>query len=772
MGVRWSAFAVLVLLSGGTCAGCGLYVLGRPGAVGRIGLAIVLLGSAVWGLSYGAELGALTAGARELWGAAKYVGIVTLAPAWLVFAAQYTGRERILTPGLLGLLALEPALVLAVLAVPSLRPLVRSYPQGATSAFVQVRLGPVFYSLVAYSAVLAALGTGLLALTLLRVSTAYRRQSTVLLGAIALVWATNVLATVGVGPFRTVDPTPVALAVAALMLLLGVFRFGLLDLVPIARTMLVETMPDPVLVLDAQGRVIDLNPAAQRVLGRLRPVLMGVRFEQLLGQPLPVADRLPGRHEVTLVGTGVGCCFELMISRLSSGRTDGPGHLVVLRDITDRKDAERRLEQLAHFDGLTGLANRALFHDRLEHALARARRRNGTLAVLFLDLDRFKVINDSLGHDVGDAVLVAVAERLRGVLREEDTLARFGGDEFSLLLTETELTRGPLAVANKVLTVLSEPVHIGRRALDVGASIGIAVYPGDGTDQRTLLKNSDAAMYEAKAHGGRRAAFASVRLGRATLARLELESDFRTALSRDLFLDFQPVVDMTTSAPWGYEALVRWRHRSHGILGPESFVPLAEELGLSADLDRWVLNEACRQVVDLGIRLPTGCHLSVNLCPAQLQVPTWPHTVQEALTLTGLDPGRLVLEVSERAVTDDAERLPGILDELRALGVSIALDDFGAGITSLAQLGELTLDYLKIDKRFVSKLARGSPFLAIVEGVTGMAGTLGISVIAEGIETETQRLLLLASGCRLGQGFHLARPQPLRSQARAATLRT
>jgi diguanylate cyclase (GGDEF)-like protein len=397
----------------------------------------------------------------------------------------------------------------------------------------------------------------------------------------------------------------------------------------------------------------------------------------------------------------------------------------------------------------------------LDQGLADARRRGGSLAVLFLDLDRFKVINDSLGHDVGDEVLVAASRRIQGVLSIEDTLARFGGDEFSVLLPQRDRARPPLSVANEILAALSEPIYIMDQSLHVHASVGIARYPHDGNDPRWLIKQADAAMYEAKTQGGNRAHLASPRLGRTVQNRSELERDLPVAIGRDLFLEFQPIVHMEAEEVWGFEALVRWRHPRQGIISPSNFVPLAEQIGLAPALDQWVLHEACQQMSDFACDLPRDCYLCVNVCPPHLHDYALPRTVRTVLDATAMDESRLVIEVSERAVSDDAGRMSGMLNKLRSQSVSVALDDFGAGSTSLAQLGELTLDYLKLDKRFVSKLTGDGPLLSIVAAVTRLADTLGVMVIAEGIETQTQRHLLLDAGCTLGQGFLFAHPQPI-----------
>lgn len=316
---RWPVIALVMVLSGALCAVCAVYVLRRPGAVGRTGLAAVLTASALWGLAYGMEFGATTLAAKEFWGTAKYVGICALPPAWLVFALQFTGRERLVRGRLLAALAIEPIAVLAVMAVPSTRHLVRSYPPGPLDRFPVVELGPVFWALLGYSAAVVLGATGMLVLTLLRRSAAYKHQTRLLLGAIALVWVANLASNVGVGVFRRIDPTPVALALAGLMLILGVFRFGLLDLVPVARTTLIETMRDAVLVLDAYHRVVDLNPAAQQVVGGPgATTVLGRRVEELLGVPTGVDFRL-ARQELDLVRDG-----EEPGARLRGGAL-GPG---------------------------------------------------------------------------------------------------------------------------------------------------------------------------------------------------------------------------------------------------------------------------------------------------------------------------------------------------------------------------------------------------------------------------------------------------------------
>ena len=382
------------------------------------------------------------------------------------------------------------------------------------------------------------------------------------------------------------------------------------------------------------------------------------------------------------------------------------GRVLVFRDVSERNQLERNLRQLAFTDALTGLPNRTLFNDRVTQGLAIASRRNGPMAVCFLDLDRFKVINDSLGHDVGDRVLISVAERLRLCLRDEDTLARLGGDEFAILLPEVSDARGASSVAEKLLSALVAPQLINGHELTVGASIGIALFPDDGNDVQSLLRSADAAMYSAKATGRGRAAMFTADLGERNTLRQQLEVDLRRGLrTGQLRLAFQPYHDLTSGTMVGYEALVRWKHPRRGLLGPASFLALAEDAGLVEEIDRWVLEEACRQA--RGWRSPLS--VSVNVSPGRLRSGDLCQHTADILDQTDLQPGRLTLELSERTLFDDEpEASFGMLAELASSGVGVALDDFGAGYASLGHLRRLPLTQLKIDRSLVATLGRNS----------------------------------------------------------------
>ncbi|MGH2558408.1 MAG: putative bifunctional diguanylate cyclase/phosphodiesterase, partial [Thermomicrobiales bacterium] len=441
----------------------------------------------------------------------------------------------------------------------------------------------------------------------------------------------------------------------------------------------------------------------------------------------------------------------------------------VLSDITDRKQFEDALTYQAFHDPLTGLPNRALFLDHLARALEAARRDGRALAVLFLDLDRFKLINDSLGHDAGDRALVLVARRLEACRRPGDTLARFGGDEFAMLLEEIADPRAAVAVTERVAHTLREPLALADQEVFTSASVGIAVSVAGEDDPGSMLRDADAAMYEAKQAQTGYAIFDN-RMSEHAGTRLRLESDLRRAVAGDeLRLAYQPVVELASGQIVEVEALVRWEHPEQGTLLPPVFVPLAEETGLIEPLGRWVLATACRQAAAWRQARVGGPPLvvAVNLSARQLASPTLVQDVARALTESDLDPGRLKLELTESAALAE-EGTPAILHALKELGVQLALDNFGTGYSSLSVLKRFPLDDLKLDRTFVAALGRHGRDANIVAAVLAFASALELRVTAEGIETAAQVAALRALGCARAQGFFFARP--LTATALAALL--
>ncbi|TVT48014.1 MAG: EAL domain-containing protein [Denitromonas halophila] len=442
----------------------------------------------------------------------------------------------------------------------------------------------------------------------------------------------------------------------------------------------------------------------------------------------------------------------------------------VFSDISDIKRSEARLAHLAHHDALTGLPNRMLLHDRLGHSIERARRHQHSLAVCFLDLDNFKHVNDSLGHHVGDELLKAIATELLRHIRSEDTLSRIGGDEFVLLVDTIDTPASVKHIVNKLLSVLREPRNIAGHQLYLSGSVGISLFPQDGTDAGTLIQHADSAMYDAKQLGKNRFRFYTQSLTDGAVKRLRIESALReAALHQQLTLAYQPQVDLETGALIGVEALLRWTHPEMGSIPPDVFIPIAEESGLIDEIGAWVLNTACQQLSDWDAQGWSPPRMAVNVSVRQLRQPDLPNQVQSALDRARLPAARLELEITESAIADH----DGVaaIHRLAALGVPISVDDFGTGYSSLSYLKKLPIRTLKIDKSFVADLTTDTNDEAIVRSVIALAGDLGLDVIAEGVELEAHRRFLLDHGCARGQGYLFDRPlsaEVLRQRYRAA----
>jgi diguanylate cyclase (GGDEF)-like protein/PAS domain S-box-containing protein len=429
----------------------------------------------------------------------------------------------------------------------------------------------------------------------------------------------------------------------------------------------------------------------------------------------------------------------------------------VLSDITDQKVLEEQLKHQAFHDPLTGLANRALFVDRVKHALERAVRESTRVAVLFFDLDDFKTINDSLGHNSGDELLVAVASRLSDCLRPGDTFARFGGDEFAIFLEDTSLSSAT-SVAYRLIDGLGEPFVLGKREVMVHASIGIEFAEAHETTAGELLRNADVAMYVAKGKGKARYELFDPSMHTAALRRLEIKSELKHAIEDNRFvLHYQPIVSLKESSLLGIEALIRWNHPRRGLIAPVEFIPLAEESGLIVPLGRWVLLEACRQARDWPITDPE-ISLSVNVSPRQFQHPGLVEDVANALWDSGIDPSILTIEITESVLIHDTEAAIEKLGRLKDFGVRIAVDDFGTGFSSLGYLQRFPIDILKIDKSFIEGVGSGTEEEAIAHAIIKLGGSLGLEVVAEGIEELDQVDALQSLRCERGQGFYFSKP--------------
>jgi len=430
-------------------------------------------------------------------------------------------------------------------------------------------------------------------------------------------------------------------------------------------------------------------------------------------------------------------------------------------DISERKTAEARIAHLAHHDALTGLFNRYSLENRLAQSLLAARRENRQMAVIFIDLDRFKIINDTLGHHVGDLLLVEVANRLSACVRESDIVARIGGDEFIVALTSLANDMDAAHVVKKIIAALDIPCEIEGKQLHTTLSVGISFFPDNGEDVDALMKNADTAMYHAKEKGRNNFQFFSPAMMAAATERLEIERDLRIALKNKEFeLHYQPQVCADKGLIRGVEALIRWRHPERGLIPPLKFIPIAEESGVIESIGSWVLEEACRQMAEwrqAGFDLK---HVAVNLSAHQLRSSDLVRQVQSAMARFGLTPGQLELEITESVAMEDPERAIGQLRMLRASGVELAIDDFGTGYSSLAYLKMLPIHTLKLDRAFVRDIETDENDAAISSATLALAKNLGLRVVAEGVETEAQRDFLTSHACNLLQGYLFGKPEP------------
>jgi diguanylate cyclase (GGDEF)-like protein/PAS domain S-box-containing protein len=532
-----------------------------------------------------------------------------------------------------------------------------------------------------------------------------------------------------------------------------------------------ESTIEGVIVTDAQHRIVAVNKALAQITGYSEAELLGKTPRVLRSGRHGAAFYAGLMRQLTSFGQWHGEIWNrrkngeiypewLTISAVKDEQGVVTNYVGVSSDITRIKQSQERLDFLAYHDPLTGLPNRLLFDDRLRHSLERASREGRQVAVLFVDIDHFKDVNDTLGHPLGDELLTHIALRLGSAVRADDTLSRLGGDEFVLLLESLDEALGASAVAEKLLASLNEPIVVSGHELYVGASIGISLFPGDGTDGQTLLKNADAAMYRAKQSGRGTYRFYHAKMTQQASERMQLEAMLRHALdNNEVLLHYQPQVDMTTRALIGVEALLRWQHPELGMVPPLRFIPLAEETGFIHVLGDWVLRSACRQLKQWqndGIAVPK---VAVNLSVKQLERGNIVELVSAALADSGLDPACLELEITESMLMRGEDAFTTI-EQLRRLGVGLSIDDFGTGYSSLTYLKRLPVQQLKIDRSFVSDIVADRSDEAIALAIITLATSLGLSVIAEGVETEHQANLLVSKGCRNAQGFFYSRPLP------------
>jgi diguanylate cyclase (GGDEF)-like protein/PAS domain S-box-containing protein len=553
-------------------------------------------------------------------------------------------------------------------------------------------------------------------------------------------------------------------------------RYRLTDITPeFAARQIVETVSDGVLLLDSEGVMQMANETLLNMIRLPKDAIIGKRIPKSLRNLLSQQELMSiqagapmhNREIEYTRGDGTSMILSFTASIMRGQRNQVEAYVCAVRDVTEQKRMDQRVRFLAYYDNLTGLPNRQQFQERLRSALVRAARDNRQVALLFLDLDRFKQINDTLGHALGDGLLQAVAGRVIGCVRkmrtgsqtEEDTVARLGGDEFIVGLYDLESRDDATRVAERMLTSISEPIRLDEHEITVTASLGISVFPDDGGDAETLLKNADAAMYRAKQAGRNDYLFYGGARAVTCANRHSLEQKLRRALERGhLALHYQPQVATHSGLPVAVEALLRWEDPDFGLVAPQRLITVAEKTGLILPIGDWVLQQACRQARswhDAGLPF---ARVAVNLSGQQFRDRELATTVRHALDSTGLRPELLELEPTESMVMQDAPQARHTLDALKAMGVRVSIDDFGTGYSSLSYLRGYPIDTLKIDRSFVHDIAAEGGNGGVAAAIIAMARSLKISVTGEGVETEEQRAFLQRHGCQLAQGFFFCQP--------------
>jgi diguanylate cyclase (GGDEF)-like protein/PAS domain S-box-containing protein len=536
-----------------------------------------------------------------------------------------------------------------------------------------------------------------------------------------------------------------------------------------------NSIGDAVMSTSAAGNVTFLNVVAERLTGWSQSDALGRPLEEVFriidGTTREVAENPMTKairedqvvaltpNCVLIRRDGVEAAIEDSVAPIHDRRGQVTGAVMVFRDVSAARAMTLKMSYLAQHDSLTDLPNRVLLNDRLAEAIALSQRHDRKLAVLFLDLDRFKHINDSLGHAVGDQLLKSVSRRLFTCVRSSDTVSRQGGDEFVILLWEVRNAADAAAIADKILLALRAPHHIGQHELHITGSIGIVTFPEDGADEQTLLKHADVAMYHAKEGGRDNYQYFKPDMNARATERQSLEGDLRHAIERqELLLHYQPKVDLQTGRVAGVEALVRWQHPRLGLIPPDQFIGIAEDCGFIVPMGRWVLRQACQQArawQDAG-RHPVG--IAVNVSTVELRAVDFVAGVRTILEETGLDPGQLELELTETFLLQDEPTVSEVLRQLKEIGVMLALDDFGTGYSSLSYLKRFPIDTVKIDRSFVRDIATDAGDASIVGAVIGMGANMQMRVVAEGVETREQLEFLKERSCPQGQGYFFSRP--------------
>jgi len=739
---------------------------------------VLLAAIGLWSLASVAEILTPTL-AGTVWAAKLgYLGIVTVPPATLWLALR-TGGRNLRPRSALGLsLILPPLVTLGLVFTNEWHQAVWRKVAIATGAVpvLDVVYGPAFFFFCGYAHLLLLAAFVAVLRSYRGAQQEQRTQALWVISGIVAPWVCNGIYLLDLSPIPALDLTPIGISVTALAWARGLELSGpLRQLVALARHEIVERLPDAVLVADATGRLVYANAAAAHLLGiGPKPSRQELDAAMLTRPELAVllrgADQATA--EIELAGpTGV-TVFEAVAKQivLSSRPTS---QILVLRDVTRRRRAEEQIQMLAHYDALTGLANRQCFQGILEKALKTARIKGERLALLFVDIDRFKQVNDRFGHAVGDQVLRETAHRLHGVIRltdqigrspdggglDDDPVSRLGGDEFTVTLRGLSDPLDARHVAQRFLAALESPIVTDRAELYASASIGIAIFPEDGADGEILLQHADTAMYHAKRLGGSRFEYFDPAMNEAAVHRAEVESELRRALAGQEFrIHLQPIWTLGARRLVAGEVLIRWPQADGSMRAPSDFIPIAEESGLISRVGDWVVNQTCAQMAAWEKSGRRQVRIALNVSGHQLRQPEFVDSLVGALSASGVSFGDIELEITETVLLGNDAVTYDSLERLQEIGISLALDDFGTGYSSLSLLKRFAFQRIKIDRSFVAGIPERRDDVSLIRAIVALAHTLGLEVVAEGVETEAQVEFLRSIECDAIQGFLVGAP--------------
>ena len=767
MHFHYTPFSLFLFAAAVIAAVMGCHAWRRRSFPGAVPFFVVTMFALLWSLAGALEMLAVGLQAKIFWADIEYLSIAGIPVAWLFMTFYATGRGHRLNWRRIAALSLVPMTTVVLVWTNKYHHLMRTaiwLDERGPFPIVGRVLGPWFWVHTAYSYLMLAFAVYLLVRAFKSSPPLYRGQPLVLLGGLCLPLAWNAVYLLIPGALPAQDYTPAIFGLAGVVVAWGLFRFRLFTLVPVARNALVENMSDGLLVMDEGDRVLDLNEAARRIIGR--------SSREILAKPLadtwPAWRRIAGRHRMGTIPIEVTAAegpdrrdYEVRVSRVND-RGQCLGRMLVLHDITQRKIMEENLRKQALGDALTGLPNRVLFMSKLEDAVRRARRKKGNLfAVAILDLDRFKLINDSIGHAAGDFLLQKVAEKLLQCVREVDTVARMGGDEFMILISDIDGARDVIPVIDRIQSELQSPVRFRRQDITSSASLGVVLWNETFEGPDDLLRAADTAMYQAKEAGRACYRIFDDDMHKAVLKTLQAETDLRAAIKEgDFALAYQPIINLKTGAISSLEALIRWRHPDRGTVMPEDFITIAENSGLIVPLGMLVLDEVCSQLSrwrSLGDAAPNA-PIGVNISPRQLTETDFVEVLLGKMREWQISPDDLILEITETALIRDPLKSKRVMEQLRDTGLKLCLDDFGTGWSSLRHLSTFPVQEIKIDRSFVSRVLPGNTEFEIVRSLTALAHTLRLSVTGEGVEHSDQLGLLEQVGCDHAQGYFVGMP--------------